>query len=76
MSRPEAGLIARQRARGAYFIVRVTAAALSEIAKLLQAGRLKTWVGGVMPLADARIAHEMLDGTRPRPGGKIVLSLE
>jgi len=76
VSKPDAGLIARQRARGAYFIVRVTAAALSEIAKLLQAGRLKTRVGGVMPLADARIAHEMLDGTRPRPGGKIVLSLE
>ena len=54
----------------------IAPAALSEIAKLLQAGRLKTWVGGVMPLADARIAHEMLDGTRPRPGGKIVLSRE
>jgi NADPH:quinone reductase-like Zn-dependent oxidoreductase len=60
----------------AFFIVLVTAAAFSEIAKLLQAGRLKTRVRGVMPLADVRIAHEMHDGTRPRPRGRIVLSLE
>jgi NADPH:quinone reductase-like Zn-dependent oxidoreductase len=56
--------------------VRDTSATLSEIAQLLRAGRLKTRVGGVMSLADARIAHEMHDDTRSRPGGKIVLSLE
>jgi len=32
-----------------------------------------TRVGTVLPLAEARAAHEMLEGARPRPSGKIVL---
>ena len=32
-----------------------------------------TDVGVVLPLADARRAHEMLEGTSARPRGKIVL---
>jgi hypothetical protein len=29
----------------------------------------------VLPLAQARVAHEMLEGTRPDPRGKIVLEV-
>jgi hypothetical protein len=32
-------------------------------------------VGSVLPLADARTAHFMLEGTRPHPNGKIVLAV-
>jgi NADPH:quinone reductase-like Zn-dependent oxidoreductase len=53
-----------------------SASALSEITKLQQAGRVRARVGVAMPLDDARIAHEILDSSRPRPGGKIVLSFE
>jgi hypothetical protein len=38
--------------------------------------RLRTRVGVQMPLDAACIAHEMLDGKRRRPGGKIVLTLD
>jgi NADPH:quinone reductase-like Zn-dependent oxidoreductase len=41
---------------------------------MLASGLLSADVGAVLPLADARTAHEMLDGSRPKPRGKIVLS--
>ena len=43
--------------------------------KLIDAGELHTRVGDVLPLADARIAHEMLAG-KPHKLGKIVLTLD
>jgi len=76
VSRPDAALAARVDARVDYFITRVTAAALEEITKLVQSGRLRTRIGATMPLSEVRIAHEMLDGLLPRPQGKIVLSLQ
>lgn len=58
-----------------FFLVEVSTARLDQIARLLEAGVLRTQLGAVLPLASARIAHEMLEGTRPRPRGKIVLQL-
>jgi NADPH:quinone reductase-like Zn-dependent oxidoreductase len=40
---------------------------------LIGSGALTTDVGAVLPLASARVAHEMLEGLRPRTRGKIVL---
>jgi len=76
VKQPDTALAAGHGIRVDYFIVDVTAMTLLEVRGLVEAGRLLTRVGTVLPLADARIAHEMLEGTRPRPGGKIVLSLE
>ena len=59
--------------RASFFLVNVTTAHLTQIAGMIDAGELIPHVGGVLALADARIAHEMLEGERPRPGGKIVL---
>jgi NADPH:quinone reductase-like Zn-dependent oxidoreductase len=42
---------------------------------MIEEGALAPAVGMVLPLADARIAHEFLEGTRPRPRGKIVLRM-
>ena len=66
------------KARGVdarFFLVKVTTGHLNRIAALIDEGRLRTNVGTVLPLGAAREAHEMLDGVRPRPGGKIVLSV-
>jgi len=70
---PEA---AQQRygVRAAYFYVDVTGARLNEITKLFDNGKLVTNVGAVLPLEEARIAHEMLAGA-PHKRGKIVLSI-
>jgi NADPH:quinone reductase-like Zn-dependent oxidoreductase len=56
-----------------FFLVDVTRRYLTEIGALIDEGKLKTHVGAVLPLADARETHLMLEGIRPHPKGKIVL---
>jgi NADPH:quinone reductase-like Zn-dependent oxidoreductase len=60
--------------RAAYFYVDVTTARLNKIAELFDSGKLVTEVGTVLPLEEARRAHEMLGGA-PHKRGKIVLSV-
>jgi NADPH:quinone reductase-like Zn-dependent oxidoreductase len=75
VSRPDQHLAERHGVEAAFFLVNVTSQYLAEIARLVDAGELKTRVGAVLPLADAREAHSMLEGERPRPKGKIVLTV-
>ncbi len=60
--------------RAAYFYVDVTTSRLNKITELFDSGRLVTNVGTVLPLEEARIAHEMLEGA-PHKRGKIVLRI-
>lgn len=73
VSQPSKELAAQHDVRTAFFIVVVTKPQLERIAQLIDDGVLKTDVGIVLGLADARKAHEMLAGTIPHPRGKIVL---
>jgi NADPH:quinone reductase-like Zn-dependent oxidoreductase len=52
----------------------VTTGRLNEIAALFDSGHLLTNIGTVLPLEEARIAHEMLGGA-PHKRGKIVLTI-
>jgi NADPH:quinone reductase-like Zn-dependent oxidoreductase len=58
-----------------FFLVNVTTRHLTEIAGLIDRGALRTRVGAVLPFADAREAHLMLEGIRRPPKGKIVLAV-
>ena len=60
--------------RAAYFYVDVTTARLNKISELFDSGKLATNVGTVLPLEQARAAHEMLGGESHKHG-KIVLSI-
>jgi NADPH:quinone reductase-like Zn-dependent oxidoreductase len=60
--------------RAAYFYVDVTTARLDKITALFDSGKLVTEVGTVLPLEEARFAHEMLAGAQHKRG-KIVLSI-
>jgi NADPH:quinone reductase-like Zn-dependent oxidoreductase len=60
--------------RAAYFYVDVTTSRLNRITELFDNGKLVTDVGTVLPLEEARIAHEMLAGA-PHKRGKIVLNV-
>jgi NADPH:quinone reductase-like Zn-dependent oxidoreductase len=73
VSQPDQEAAARRGVRALFFLVDVTTAHLARVAAMIDAGELTPNVGAVLPLADARLAHEILEGTRPRPGGKIVL---
>ena len=60
--------------RAAYFYVDVTTSRLNKLTELFDSGKLVPNVGTVLPLEDARIAHEMLGGARHKRG-KIVLRI-
>jgi NADPH:quinone reductase-like Zn-dependent oxidoreductase len=75
VSQPDQHLAERHGVEAAFFLVNVTSRYLAEIARLIDSGDLKTNVGAVLPLADAREAHFMLEHMRPQPKGKIVLAV-
>ena len=58
--------------RATFFLVDVTATRLGTLASLLDNRKLTANVGSVLPLEEARKAHEMLAGA-PHKRGKIVL---
>ena len=60
--------------RAVFFIVDVTTERLNKIRELFDAGKLRADVGTVLPLDQARAAHEMLAGA-PHNRGKIVLKI-
>ncbi len=75
VSRPDQHLAQSHGVEAAFFLVKVTSQYLAEIASLVDGGKLRTRVGTVLPLADAREAHFMLEGMRPHLNGKIVLTV-
>jgi NADPH:quinone reductase-like Zn-dependent oxidoreductase len=75
VSRPDPDLAHSRGVEAAFFLVNVTSQYLAEIASLIDSGKLRTRLGAVLSLADAREAHLMLEGVRSHPKGKIVLSV-
>ena len=67
-------VVKRYGVRSAFFYVDVTTARLNKITELFDSGKLVPDVGTVLPLEQARVAHEMLDGA-PHKRGKIVLNV-
>jgi NADPH:quinone reductase-like Zn-dependent oxidoreductase len=60
--------------RSAFFLVDVTTRRLNALRELFDSKNLVSQVGTVLPLAEARAAHEMLAGA-PHKRGKIVLTM-
>jgi NADPH:quinone reductase-like Zn-dependent oxidoreductase len=75
VSPPNKGLATERGIRAAFFLVNVTTERLAAIARMLEAGTIKASVGAVLPFGSARVAHEMLEGLKSRPRGKIVLEV-
>jgi NADPH:quinone reductase-like Zn-dependent oxidoreductase len=75
VSPPDQQLARSHGVDAAFFLVNVTSRRLAEIASLIDDGQLRTHVGAVLPLSAAREAHLMLEGVRPQPKGKIVLTV-
>lgn len=75
VSEPDQAVAARHGVRALFFLVEVTTLHLTRIAEMIDAGELRVNVGQVLPFAEARAAHEMLEGRRPHPRGKIVLTV-
>ncbi len=75
VSAPDQQKATRHDVRALFFLVEVSSERLEQIAALIEAGEMQTRVGDVLPLAAARIAHEMLAG-KPHKRGKIVLTVD
>ncbi len=60
--------------RAVFFLVEVMTKRLDQITRLFDQGKLVARVGTVLPLPQARTAHQMLAGAPHKPG-KIVLSI-
>ena len=75
VSEPDPDLAKQAGVEAGFFLVDVTTDHLRRIAALLETGTLRPTVGAVLPLAGARTAHEMLEGLRSHPRGKIVLRI-
>ena len=71
---PDEAYVRSRGMRAAYFIVDVTRDRLDRISAIVQRGKLNLPIGEVLDLADAKIAHRMLDGAPHKPG-KIVLKV-
>jgi len=72
---PDQQKAARHGVLALFFLVEVSSRRLEQLAALIEAGELTTSVGDVLPLGEARVAHEMLAG-RPHKRGKIVLRVD
>lgn len=75
VSPPDQALATKNDVTALFFLVDVSSEALSAIAKLIDDGGITTNVGPVFSLEDTLEIHQILDGARPRPGGKIVISM-
>jgi NADPH:quinone reductase-like Zn-dependent oxidoreductase len=75
VSPPDQALAKQYNVTGDFFLVEVTTERLRNIASLIDAGELKTRIGAVLDLAEARKAHLMLDNRETRRRGKIVLNV-
>ncbi|MBV9585731.1 MAG: NADP-dependent oxidoreductase [Alphaproteobacteria bacterium] len=71
---PDEAYFRSRGVRTAYFIVDVTRDRLDRISAMVLRATLNLPVGEVLDLADAKIAHRMLDGAPHKPG-KIVLKV-
>ena len=71
---PDEAYLRSKDVRAAYFIVNVTRERLDRISAMIERGTLNLLVGEVLDLAEASIAHRMLDGAPHKPG-KIVLKV-
>jgi NADPH:quinone reductase-like Zn-dependent oxidoreductase len=75
VSKPDQALAEKHDVKALFFVVEVTTMDLTRIAEMIDSGELTVNAGKVLPFGDARIAHEMMEGTRPNVRGKIVLNV-
>jgi NADPH:quinone reductase-like Zn-dependent oxidoreductase len=75
VAEPDAEEALRRGIHARFMLVQVNTEHLEELSALVDAGELRPPPVHVLPLSDARVAHEMLEGSRPRGRGKIVLQV-
>jgi NADPH:quinone reductase-like Zn-dependent oxidoreductase len=75
VSNPDPNLASAHGVSARFMLVAVNTAALDSVRAMFDDGKLRAWVGTVLPFIEARRAHEMMEGTIPHSSGKIVLEV-
>jgi NADPH:quinone reductase-like Zn-dependent oxidoreductase len=75
VSAPDQAVAKQHDVTALFFLVDVNASVLSAIAKQIDEGGITPHVGPVYQLDDVVEIHEILEGKRPRPSGKIVIAM-
>lgn len=75
VSTPDQALASQRGVKAEFMLVDVNTATLTALAAMFDEGKLTTWVGSVLPLGEAKTAHEMREGELPYSPGKIVLEI-
>lgn len=75
VSSPDQRLASEHGVSAEFMLVDVNTADLVKVSSMFEQESIRPWVGTVLPLAQARRAHEMLEGKVPAPPGKIVLQI-
>lgn len=75
VSAPDQDVAKKYGVTAMFFLVDVTSQVLTAIAKQIDEGGITTNVGPIFQLAEVKDVHEILEGKRPRPGGKIVITM-
>lgn len=73
VAHPDPAAAALHKVQAHLMLVAVTTSKLRQLADLFATGRLRTHVGQVFKLSDARPAHGMLEGGKAPPGKLILL---
>jgi NADPH:quinone reductase-like Zn-dependent oxidoreductase len=73
VAQPDLTLLTQYGVTGSFFLVKVTTECLTLIAESIDRRELSILVSKVLPLTEAQLAHQMLEGGRPHAPGKIVL---
>ena len=74
VSAPDAETLAKYSINGAMVVLESNTTELKEVTALVEAGKIKTFVETVLPLSEARKAHELSESGRTR--GKIILEVK
>jgi NADPH:quinone reductase-like Zn-dependent oxidoreductase len=72
VEKPDVERALQREARADFLLVSVNTSVLETLAELAMKGQLKTSLGDVLPLREAQLAHQMMEGLKHKPG-KVLL---
>jgi NADPH:quinone reductase-like Zn-dependent oxidoreductase len=74
VEKPDPERASQRGARADFLLVSVNTPVLEKLAEQVMTGQLKISLGDVLPLREAQLAHQMMEGLKHKPG-KVLLAL-
>jgi NADPH:quinone reductase-like Zn-dependent oxidoreductase len=73
VEKPDAERASQCGLRADFLLVSVNTSTLKKLADLAATGQLKTSIGDVLPLRQAQLAHQMMEGLKHKPGKTLLV---